>query len=176
MLSLQPIHPIGIEGRDINPETSAAFDPGSPYAVRDYWKVAGMLGRSNNEGNAMSEFQTFVQRLDQWGVGVMMDGTFNHSSPDAIMGQGAVDLAITSDGTQQIRNFNTAWYAKEGFPATPAANTNEIAIAPDRNDFGNWTDVRELYFGDYDALVKEKGTQNLDKSYPDNAYKLAFLL
>jgi len=176
MLWLQPIHPIGIEGRDINPETSAAFDPGSPYAVRDYWKVAGMLGRSNNEGNAMSEFQTFVQRLDQWGVGVMMDGTFNHSSPDAIMGQGAVDLGIGEDGTQQIRNFNTGWYAKEGFPATPAANTSEIAIAPDRNDFGNWTDVREFYFGDYDALVKEKGTQNADKSYPDNAYKLAFLL
>ena len=176
MLWLQPIHPIGIEGRDINPETSAAFDPGSPYAVRDYWKVAGMLGRSNNESNAMSEFQTFVQRLDQWGVGVMMDGTFNHSSPDAIMGQGAVDLGISGDGTQQIRNFNTGWYAKEGFPATPAANTSEIAIAPDRNDFGNWTDVREFFFGDYDALVKEKGTQNADKSYPDNAYKLAFLL
>ena len=176
MLWLQPIHPIGIEGRDINPETSAAFDPGSPYAVRDYWKVAAMLGRNNSEGNAMSEFQTFVQRLDQWGVGVMMDGTFNHSSPDAIMGQGAVDLGISGDGTQQIRNSNTGWYAKEGFPATPATNTSEIAIAPDRNDFGNWTDVREFYFGDYDALVKEKGTQNADKSYPDNAYKLAFLL
>jgi hypothetical protein len=176
MLWPQPIHPIGIEGRDINPETSAAFDPGSPYAVRDYWKVAGMLGRSNNEGNAMSEFQTFVQRLDQWGVGVMMDGTFNHSSPDAIMGQGAVDIGITGNAAQQIREFNVGWYAKEGFPATPAANTNEIAIAPDRNDFGNWTDVREFYFGDYDALVKEKGTQNPDKSYPDNAYKLAFLL
>jgi hypothetical protein len=36
--------------------------------------------------------------------------------------------------------------------------------------------VREFYFGDYDALVKEKGMQNPDKSYPDNAYKLAFLL
>ena len=176
MLWLQPVHPIGVEGRDINPETSSAFDPGSPYAVRDYWSVAPMLGRGNTAENAMSEFQTFVQRLDNWGVGVMMDGTFNHSSPDAIMGQGAVDLGITASGTQPIRAFNAGWYAKEGFPATPAANTNEIAIAPDRNDFGNWTDVRELYFGDYDALVKEKGTQNLDKSYPDNAYKLAFLL
>ena len=176
MLWLQPIHPIGIEGRDINPETSAAFDPGSPYAVRDYWTVAPMLGRSNTEANAMSEFQTFVSRLDQWGVGVMMDGTFNHSAPDAILGQGAVDLGITSNGSQQIRNFNTGWYAKEGFPATPAATLAEIAIAPDRNDFGNWTDVREFFFGDYDALVKEKGTQNSNKSYPDNAYKLAFLL
>jgi hypothetical protein len=176
MLWLQPIHPIGIEGRDINPETGSAFEPGSPYAVRDYWSVMPMLGRSDTAANAMSEFQTFVQRLDNWGVGVMMDGTFNHSSPDAIMGQGAVDIGITSNAAQQIREFNVGWYAKEGFPATPAANTNEIAIAPDRNDFGNWTDVREFYFGDYDALVKEKGTQNPDKSYPDNAYKLAFLL
>lgn len=176
MLWLQPIHPIGIEGRDTNPETSAPFDPGSPYAVRDYWSVAPMLGRGNTTASADSEFQTFVQRLDQWGVGVMMDGTFNHSAPDVIMGQGAVDIGITVDGTQQIRAFNPGWYAKEGFPATPAATLAEIAIAPDRNDFGNWTDVREFYFGDYDALVKEKGTQNADKSYPDNAYKLSFLL
>lgn len=176
MLWLQPIHPIGIEGRDTNPETGSAFDPGSPYAVRDYWTVAPMLGRSNTESNALSEFQTFVQRLDAWGVGVMMDGTFNHSAPDAIMGQGAVDLGITTNATQPIRSFNTRWYAKEGFPAQAATTLSEIAIAPDRNDFGNWTDVREFYFGDYDALVKEKGTQNLDKTYPDNAYKLAFLL
>ena len=114
------------------------------------------------------------------GCRVMMDGTFNHSSPDAIIGQGAVDLGITADGTQQIRAFNPGWYAKEGSPATPAANAAEIAIAPDRNDFGNWTDVREFYFGDYDALVKEKGTPFLNaegkQQYPDNAYKLAFLL
>ncbi|MBU6181307.1 MAG: DUF1939 domain-containing protein [Verrucomicrobia bacterium] len=177
MLWLQPIHPIGVDGRDINPETPGQpFDPGSPYAVRDYWSVAPMLGRGNSTASADSEFQTFVQRLDQWGVGVMMDGTFNHSAPDVIMGQGAVALGITSNASQQIRDFNPGWYAKEGFPGTPAGNRTEIAIAPDRNDFGNWTDVREFFFGDYDALVKEKGTQNPDKSYPDNAFKLAFLL
>ena len=176
MLWLQPIHPIGVDGRDTNPKTGQPFDPGSPYAVRDYWSVAPMLGRDNTAESATAEFKTFVQRLDQWGVGVMMDGTFNHSAPDVIMGKGAVDLGITANANQQIRAFNPGWYAKEGFPGTPAANTNEIAIAPDRNDFGNWTDVREFFFGDYDALVKEKGTQNPDKSYPDNAYKLAFLL
>ena len=176
MLWLQPIHPIGVEGRDTNPETGSVFDPGSPYAVRDYWTVAAMLGRSNTPENAMAEFQTFVQRLDQWGVGVMMDGTFNHSAPDAVMGQGAVDLGISGNSLQEIADFNPGWYAKEGFPAQPAANKTEIAIAPDRNDFGNWTDVREFYLGDYDALVKEKGPQNPDKKYPDNAYKLAFLL
>jgi glycosidase len=176
MLWLQPIHPIGIDGRDTNPKTGQPFDPGSPYAVRDYWSVAPMLGRANTAASADAEFQTFVQRLDQWGVGVMMDGTFNHSAPDVVMGKGAVDLGITANASQEIRDFNTGWYAKEGFPGTPATSKSEIAIAPDRNDFGNWTDVREFYFGDYDALVKEKGTQNPDKSYPDNAYKLAFLL
>ena len=178
MLWLQPIHPIGIEGRDTDPSTGQPFDPGSPYAVRDYWSVNPILGRGagTSATTAMTEFQTFVTQLDQWGVGVMMDGTFNHSAPDAIMGQGAADLTISSNTSQRIRDFSPAWFAKEGFPAQQATNTNNIAIAPDRNDFGNWTDVREFYFGDYDALVKEKGTQNADKSYPDNAYKLAFLL
>ena len=70
MLWLQPIHPIGVDGRDNNPETPGQpFDPGSPYAVRDYWSVMPMLGRNDTAANAMSEFQTFVQRLDQWGVG-----------------------------------------------------------------------------------------------------------
>ncbi len=179
MLWLQPIHPIGVEGRDNNPETPGIpFDPGSPYAVQDYWSVAPMLGRGagNSAATAMSEFQTFVTRLDQWGVGVMMDGTFNHSAPDAIMGQGAVDLEFTAAPATQIRNFDTRWYAKEGFPSQPAATLGEVAIAPDRNDFGNWTDVREFYFGNYDTLVKAKGPQNPDKSYPDNAHKQEFLL
>ena len=176
MLWLQPIHPIGVDGRDTNPKTGQPFDPGSPYAVRDYLSVAPMLGRANTAASADSEFQTFVQRLDQWGVGVMMDGTFNHSAPDVIMCKGAADLGITTNAGQEIRDFNPGWYAKEGFPGTPAASESEIAIAPDRNDFGNWTDVREFYFGNYYALVKEKGAQNPDKSYPDNAYKLAFLL
>jgi hypothetical protein len=179
MLWLQPIHPIGVEGRDNNPETlGQPFDPGSPYAVRDYWSVAPMLGRGNTAASADSEFQTFIQRLDQWGVGVMMDGTFNHSAPDAIMGQGAVNLRFVTEVNKsvQIRSNSVTWYAKQGFPAQPAANAAEIAIAPDRNDFGDWTDVREFYFGNYDTLVKAKGTQNPDKTYPDNAHKFEFLL
>ena len=179
MLWLQPIHPIGVEGLDNNPETPGQpFDPGSPYAVRDYWSVAPMLGRGNTAASADSEFQTFIQRLDQWGVGVMMDGTFNHSAPDAIMGQGAVNLRFVTEANKsvQIRSNSVTWYAKQGFPAQPAANAAEIAIAPDRNDFGDWTDVREFYFGNYDTLVKAKGTQNPDKTYPDNAHKFEFLL
>lgn len=176
MLWLQPIHPIGVEGRDTNPETGQPFDPGSPYAVQDYWTVAPMLGRGNTAANAMQEFQTFVNRLDEWGVDVMMDGTFNHSAPDAVMGQGAADLGLPYAPSAQIRHANTRWFAKEGFPAQPAQTLGEIAIAPDRNDFGNWTDVREFFFGNYDTLVKAKGVQNQDGSYPDNAHRSEFLL
>jgi hypothetical protein len=176
MLWLQPIHPIGVDKRDINPETGKEFDPGSPYAVQDYWSVAPMLGRSNTAANALAEFQTFVSRLDNWGVDVMMDGTFNHSAPDVIMGQGAADLGFGYSPTAEIRDANHRWYAKEGFPAQQATGLSDIAIAPDRNDFGNWTDVREFYFGNYDALVKAKGTQNANKSYPDNAHKFEFLV
>ncbi len=180
LLWLQPIHPIGEEGRDINPDTGEPFDPGSPYAVRDYWSVAPMLGRGAGVSPqvAMDEFRTFVSRLDSWGVGVMMDGTFNHSAPDAILGQGAVDLGFIPEGSQStlIRDFDPRWYAREGFPGQPATDPSDIAVAPDRNDFGNWTDVRELYFGRYDALVLEKGTPDPDGSYPDNAYRLNPLL
>lgn len=176
MLWLQPIHPIGVDGRDTDPETGQPFNPGSPYAVQDYWSVAPMLGRNNTAGDAMAEFQTFVSRLDNWGVDVMMDGTFNHSAPDVTMGQGAADLGFGYSPTAQIRDANHRWYAKEGFPAQQASSRSDIAIAPDRNDFGNWTDVREFYFGNYDTLVKAKGAQNPDKSYPDNAHKFEFLV
>ena len=169
MIWLQPIHPIGQEGQ--------TFSPGSPYAVRDYWSVNPSLGRSNTSGNALSEFQTFVSQMDAWNVGVMMDGTFNHCAPDAIMGQGAVDLGLPYSAGSKIREANYRWFAKEGYPGQVAGNISEIAIAPDRNDFGNWTDVREFFFGSYDALVKAKGTYNpTTTTYPDNANRQEFLL
>ena len=28
------------------------------------------------------------------------------------------------------------------------------SVAPDRSDFGKWSDVRDFYFGNYDTLVK----------------------
>ena len=178
MLWLQPIHPIGVDGRDLNPETPGLpFDPGSPYAVRDYWSVAPMLGRGagNSASTAMAEFQTFVSRLDQWGVGVMMDGTFNHSAPDAVMGQGpptsASLRALRGDPRRQPRLVRQA-----GLPRAAGGQRgrNRRGARPQR--------LRRLdrrardLFGNYDTLVKAKGTQNPDKTYPDNAHKYEFLL
>ncbi len=155
MLWLQPIHPIGIEARGTDPATSAPYDPGSPYAVRDYWKVSSSLGADDTESGALAEFQTAVAQFDAAGVGVMMDGTFNHSAPDVVLGQGADDLfAWATDPAAEIRTAKPGWFSKTGNYLQPAASAAEVAVAPDRSDFGKWDDVRDLYFGNYDALVK----------------------
>ncbi|GHC44255.1 alpha-amylase family glycosyl hydrolase [Roseibacillus persicicus] len=153
MIWLQPIHPIGTEGRQTDPLTNQDYDPGSPYSVKDYWQVAPFLGADNTESGAMAEFQTMVDEFDRHGIGVMVDGTFNHSSPDAILGQGAVDL-YGQNPANLIRDVRPSWYAKAGDYSKPAENASEQAVAPDRRDFGKFVDVRELYFGNYDALVK----------------------
>ncbi|MCP5534108.1 MAG: hypothetical protein H7A48_13135 [Akkermansiaceae bacterium] len=167
MLWLQPIHPIGVEARGEDPATSAPYEPGSPYAVRDYWQVAPALGADNTESGAMTEFQTAVAQFDTAGIGVMMDGTFNHSAPDAVLGQGAADLFPWATVTgAEIRSQRPQWYSKEGDFSNPASIPGEVAVAPDRSDFGKWTDVRDFYFGDYDALVK----------YASESHKEEFLL
>jgi glycosidase len=163
---LQPIHPIGLEAREIDGSTSAPYEPGSPYAVRDYWSVAPALGASNTAANALAEFVDFVQALDGIGVGVMMDGTFNHSAPDAVFGQGALDLfPWATDAQTLIRAVRPQWYAKAGRPDLQASyyhapDNHDIAVAPDRTDFGFWTDVREFHFGRYDCLVKGTSDAN----------------
>ena len=158
---LQPVHPIGLEATGTDPVTTQPYVPGSPYAVRDYWSVNPALGADNTASGAMNEFVTFVQQMDSIGVNVMMDATFNHSSPDALMGQGAADL-FGFDPSAQIRNLRPQWFSKTGQYNQPASNAGEIAVAPDRSDFGKWDDVRDFYFGDYDALVKTANDADQD--------------
>lgn len=154
MLWLQPVHPIGFEARGEDPDTMAPYEPGSPYAVRDYWQIADSLGADNTGAGALSEFQTAVAQFDNAGIGIMMDGTFNHSAPDAVLGQGAVDLfPWATAANTQIRNQRPQWFSKDGNYSLPATNAAEIAVAPDRYEF-KWPDVRDLYFGNYDTLVK----------------------
>lgn len=155
MLWLQPVHPVGVDSRGIDPATSLPYDPGSPYAVRDYWKIASSLGADDTESGAMAEFQTAVAQFDAAGVGIMMDGTFNHAAPDVVLGQGAADLfAWATNPAAEIRNAKPGWFSKTDNYLLPATNAGEIAVAPDRSNFGKWTDVRDLYFGNYDSLVK----------------------
>jgi glycosidase len=162
MLWLQPIHPIGSDNREKDPATGADYDPGSPYAVRNYWQVNGVLGDpwTSDGSQAMTEFQEFVAAMDQNGIGVMLDGTFNHSAWDAEVGEKAVELfPWAASATDLIRTERPAWYSRKGNHGLPAtyyssAADNDIATAPDRIDFGKWSDVADFFFGTYDALVQ----------------------
>ncbi|MCO5044443.1 MAG: alpha-amylase family glycosyl hydrolase [Kiritimatiellae bacterium] len=166
MVWLQPIHPIGTVGRDIDPSTSLPYDPGSPYAVKDYWQVNPVLGTDNTAASALQEFTNFVHQYDANGIGVMLDGTFNHSAWDAQVGQMAVEMdlknnqGVTLNPSDLISSVRVGWYSKRdsyGEPATYFNSTGDtdIAVAPDRFDFGKWNDAADFLFGKYDALVQK---------------------
>ncbi|OQW95881.1 MAG: hypothetical protein BWK77_06710 [Verrucomicrobia bacterium A1] len=160
MIWLQPIHPIGSEGRQIDPLTGTYYDPGSPYAVRNYWKVNSVLGDPSTEDQAMTEFTNFVQAMDGVGIGVMLDGTFNHSAWDCEAGQPAVDLFAFTNASAYIRDVQPSWYSKVNSYGQMASyyqsmSTKDIAPAPDRIDFGKWYDAADFHFGTYDCLVQQ---------------------
>jgi glycosidase len=173
MIWLQPIHPIGTIGRQIDPLTSAEYDPGSPYAVRNYWQVNPVLGTANNAENALQEFQQFVAAYNDKGIGIMLDGTFNHSAWDAEIGVMARQLGLQVPGggavdpASRISAVRPGWYSRKdnyGLPATyfNSMADNDMAVAPDRIDFGKWSDAADFFFGRYDALVEQPAPPQWD--------------
>lgn len=166
MVWLQPIHPIGYVGRAIDPSTGQPFDPGSPYAVKDYWQVNAVLGDPYGTDQAMTEFTNFVANYDANGIGVMLDGTFNHSAWDCQIGQMGVTMGLKNaqgvsvNPSNLISAVRPGWYSKRGSYGEPATffvdtNNTDIAIAPDRCDFGKWADAADFLFGRYDCLVEK---------------------
>ncbi|RYD31182.1 MAG: hypothetical protein EOP87_15230 [Verrucomicrobiaceae bacterium] len=94
-LWFQPIHPNGIDGRQVDPATSQPFEVGSPYAVKNFFEVMPLMAKSFTPGGtpasndtpagraqAMAEFQSFAASADAAGVDVMLDAPFNHTSYD----------------------------------------------------------------------------------------------
>jgi hypothetical protein len=171
-LWFQPIHPNGYERAENDPDTSAPYAPGSPYATKNYYAVNGLLGSDGTEATAFSEFTNFVAQCDSHAgtvgtINVMLDGVFNHTSWDAIMGTGAVDLGFAPTPTNRIGHVRPQWYALISDYGTNAsyynsAYDNNFATAPDRGDFGKWSDVTELFFGRYSALVRHNPENNGD--------------
>ena len=173
-LWFQPIHPNGIDRSENDPFTGQRYAPGSPYATKNYFWVGAPFGTFNNEANAMDEFTNFVAQCDAHTgsvgtINVMLDGVFNHTSWDAVFGQGGIDLGIHRNiadtnspvvsGGDRIGTYRHYWYADSGVSYCDEADyynsafDNDLAVAPDRGDFGKWSDVTELYFGRYAALV-----------------------
>ena len=184
-LWFQPIHPAT--------ETGIDFDegPGSPYAAKNYFAVARWFGKGETETNALAEFHDFVAACDRGycdltnrgyvgTVNIMLDGVFNHTSWDAILGErGVAMFAAKGETTYVDQNGQTqpitadtpighvrpAWYANfENYGASAnffwTPNWHNVATAPDRGDFGKWGDTAELFYGRYAALVEHNDQDN----------------
>ena len=160
-LWFQPIHPNGIDGRQIDPNTGQPFTVGSPYAVKNFFEVMELMGESNTRSGALTEFQCFMTATDNDGVGVMFDAPFNHTAYDFELAAKGVELIKPgANPTDQIRNSEARFFSRGDlfnianndycFRASSASN---IAPAPDRNDFGKFADTFDMFFGNYAALV-----------------------
>ncbi len=166
-LWFQPVHPAGIDGREIDPATTQPYNPGSPYAVKNFfevnpWMSAAYDGISDissvsNRAAAMVSFQNFSAAADARGIAIMLDAPFNHTSYDVELAEIGVEL-FQRDGdpaspTTEIRNYDARFFSQANNYALRASNAGNIAIAPDRNDFGKFVDTYDVYFGRYASLV-----------------------
>lgn len=152
---LEPIHPIGIAG-SIN----------SPYCAKNYFAVSPWMSKANTRPAAMQEFQGFVAAADAAGVNVMMDEPFDHTAHDVELDyEGVTDFGGAGNPgnwqpTDLISNRIAQFFSATGDYCTRASSANDIAIAPDRGDFAKWTDVSDVFYGVYDALVCENPQDN----------------
>lgn len=170
-LWFQPVHPNGIEGRENNPNTGLPYDPGSPYAVKNFFEINEMMTvhyngsapLATNRAEAMTAFQNFVAAADAKGVGVMLDAPFNHTAYDCevdevgieVLGAAGVNTAGWSP-YDKIKDREARFYSRnDGALAYSggASSASNVAVAPDRNDFGKWNDVIDVFFGRYSTLV-----------------------
>ena len=174
-LWFQPIHPNGVEGREPsggwNTET-APYDPGSPYAVKNFFEVMEIMTDNYNGGSsvsanraaAMSAFTNFVTAADAKGVHVMLDAPFNHTAHDVELSPKGLELlaaaGVSTNGwsaTDKIKDREARFFSRNDGSnayAGPASSAANVAVAPDRNDFGKWRDVLDVFFGRYSSLVE----------------------
>ena len=201
-LWFQPIHPnLGYERGNTN-ASGARYWPGSPYATKNYFSVSHEMSKDNTEAAAVAAFTNFVRLCDKaqsdaggekkvGTINVMLDGVMNHTSFDAVFGEGiTLALAGLSDkakaelttslgaGWDSVTATNVIpatklginWYShvvddthNQADPATRyvSVDDNDIANAPERYDFGKWNDVAELLYGDYSTMVKFNDMSNV---------------
>ena len=93
---LSPFHPIGLARRK--------GSLGSPYAIADYRAVDPLLGGE-------PALRRFVDRAHAFGLGVIMDVVYNHTSPDSI-------LAATRP--------EWFWKGSDGLPSARVADWSDV--------------------------------------------------
>jgi len=153
-LWFQPIHPIGVVNRQTDPNSGQPYSVGSPYSVKNFYQINPLLGKANTRDEALQEFTNFVAAADAAGVNVMLDEPFNHSAWDCELDNAGTNFfAPTASPTDVIMNSEARFYSHTGEYDERASSAATVAQAPDRFDFGKWTDVADIYFGRYAALV-----------------------
>ena len=157
-LWFQPIHPIGVVNRGINPATSLPYDVGSPYSIKNFFQINPLLGKSNTRDGAMQEFTNFVAAAHAANVHVMLDEPFNHTAWDCELDNAGTNyFAPGANPTNVIMNVEARVYSRASEYDQRANSAASVAQAPDRYDFGKWSDVADIYFGNYAALVPNNG-------------------
>jgi glycosidase len=146
-LWLEPIHPRGI-----------ADSINSPYCVKNFFQVNQTLSKAETRPAAMMEFTNFVAAADAVGVNVMLDEPFNHTAHDVELdNEGVADFGgAENPGNWQpddrIPNRVPQFFSATNAWCSRASSSNDIALAPDI-DIAKWTDVNDVFYGDYAALV-----------------------
>ncbi len=144
---LEPIHPRGIAG-SIN----------SMYCVKNYFQVNSLMSKADTRPAGMTEFQGFVAAADAAGVNVMMDVPFNHTAHDVELdNEGVADFGGAGNPgnwqpTDLIPNRVPQFFSATNAWCSRASSPSNIALAPDI-DIAKWTDVSDIFYGDYAALV-----------------------
>jgi len=167
-LWFQPIHPAGIDGREIDPSTGQPYEVGSPYAVKNFFEVNPLMSKANTRAAAMDEFTNFVAAADTAHVNVMLDAAFNHTAYDCeLAASGVYYFKTNGAATDEIRNSEARFYSRTDAYDMRASSTGNIAPAPDRYDFGKWNDVKDVYFGRYAALWANSSSSGAQLSEAD---------
>src|ERR1019366_9230805 len=132
-LWFQPIHPIGIDGRQTDPSMGQPYAVGSPYSVKNFFQVNPLLSKANTRAAAMIEFTNFVAAADSAGVNVMLDAAFNHIAFDGELdASGVYYFASNAVPTNEIRNWEARFYSRTDAYDMRASSAANIAVAPDR--------------------------------------------
>ena len=160
-LWFQPVHPTGIDGRQTDPDTGQPYSVGSPYAVKNFFQINPLLSKANTRGAALAEFTNFVAAADAANINVMLDEPFNHTAYDCELdASGVYYFATNASPTNEIRNLEARFYSASGDYCSRAGSAANVAVAPDRGDFGKFTDVHDVFFGRYSALVCQNPSDN----------------
>jgi hypothetical protein len=153
-LWFQPIHPIGILNRLTDPNTGLPYSVGSPYSIKNFFQVNPLLSKANTRAAALQEFTNFVAAANAAGINVMLDEPFSDAAWDCELDAAGTNyFAPAAQPTNLISAYEARFFSLANEYDERASSAATIAQAPDRYDFGKWTDVAHIYSGRYAALV-----------------------